>query len=267
MSCGPLHGIPTSIKDLFDVAGLPTTKGSLIYKDRIAQGYEYCVKRLLDAGIVHLGKTNTPEFGFLPTTENKLFGATPQSVGYRAHAGRLQRRRRRGRCRGPRADRAGQRRRRFDPHPGVVLRHLRDQADVRPRPAQRRRLVDLHAPWPNVPHRFRLRTHARCHAGPRARRSVLGLRLSGVIPRRSRPRRDWPARRLVGGSRLRARRSGSAGDLRTRRATLRGPRLRRRRGAPRLRQPECRPHLHHARRRRRRRLARSADRRTDGGGW
>ena len=37
----PLHGIPTSIKDLFDVAGLPTTKGSLIYKDRIAEGYEY----------------------------------------------------------------------------------------------------------------------------------------------------------------------------------------------------------------------------------
>ncbi|MBF6600746.1 MAG: amidase [Dehalococcoidia bacterium] len=72
----PLHGVPASIKDLFDVAGLPTTKGSLIYRDRIARGYEYSVKRLLDAGIVHLGKTNTPEFGFLPTTENPLFGAS-----------------------------------------------------------------------------------------------------------------------------------------------------------------------------------------------
>jgi Asp-tRNA(Asn)/Glu-tRNA(Gln) amidotransferase A subunit family amidase len=73
---GPLHGVPISIKDLFDVKGLPTTKGSLIYKDRVAQGYEIVVKRLLDAGSIHLGKTNTPEFGFIPTTENKLFGAT-----------------------------------------------------------------------------------------------------------------------------------------------------------------------------------------------
>jgi Asp-tRNA(Asn)/Glu-tRNA(Gln) amidotransferase A subunit family amidase len=73
---GPLHGVPLSIKDLFDVQGLPTTKGSLIYRDRIARGYEFSVKHLLDAGAVHLGKTNTPEFGMLPTTENPLFGPT-----------------------------------------------------------------------------------------------------------------------------------------------------------------------------------------------
>jgi aspartyl-tRNA(Asn)/glutamyl-tRNA(Gln) amidotransferase subunit A len=68
--------VPVSIKDLFDVKDLPTTKGSLIYKDRIATGYEFSVERLLGAGAVHLGKTNTPEFGFIPTTENELFGAT-----------------------------------------------------------------------------------------------------------------------------------------------------------------------------------------------
>jgi aspartyl-tRNA(Asn)/glutamyl-tRNA(Gln) amidotransferase subunit A len=73
---GPLHGVPVSIKDLFDVQGLPTTKGSLLYKDKIATGSEYSARRLLDAGGVHLGKTNTPEFGFIPTTENRLFGAT-----------------------------------------------------------------------------------------------------------------------------------------------------------------------------------------------
>lgn len=63
---GPLHGVPVSIKDLFDVKGLPTTKGSLVYRENIATGYEWAAKRLLDAGAVHLGKTNTPEFGFLP---------------------------------------------------------------------------------------------------------------------------------------------------------------------------------------------------------
>jgi Asp-tRNA(Asn)/Glu-tRNA(Gln) amidotransferase A subunit family amidase len=73
---GALHGVPVSIKDLFDVCGLPTTKGSLIYRDNIAKSDEYSAKRLIDAGGVHIGKTNTPEFGFVAQTQNLLFGAT-----------------------------------------------------------------------------------------------------------------------------------------------------------------------------------------------
>ena len=69
---GPLHGIPISIKDLQMTAGVRSTGGSLAYKDRVPDADSAVVERVLAAGAVVLGKTNTPEFGLLGATENRL---------------------------------------------------------------------------------------------------------------------------------------------------------------------------------------------------
>ncbi len=71
-SLGPLHGLPISIKDLQMTKGVKTTGGSLAYKDRIPDANAACVDRVLNAGAVMLGKTNTPEFGQLGACENRL---------------------------------------------------------------------------------------------------------------------------------------------------------------------------------------------------
>ena len=71
-----LNGIPTSIKDLMDIKGVRTTLGCKIYENNIAENDEIVVKRLKEAGAVILGKTNTPAFGHMPVTDNKIFGTT-----------------------------------------------------------------------------------------------------------------------------------------------------------------------------------------------
>ena len=69
---GPLHGLPVSVKDLELTKGIRTTSGSLAYKDRIPKEDSIVVERVKKAGGVILGKTNTPEFGLLGHTENRL---------------------------------------------------------------------------------------------------------------------------------------------------------------------------------------------------
>jgi len=73
---GLLHGIPTSIKDLMLTKGIRTTYGSLLHENFIPKEDEIVVKRLKRAGCVILGKTNTPEFGHVALTHNKIFGET-----------------------------------------------------------------------------------------------------------------------------------------------------------------------------------------------
>ena len=59
---GPLHGLPVAIKDIIDVAGLPTTCHSKILIDNIAKADAVCVSRLRGAGAIVLGKLSTHEF-------------------------------------------------------------------------------------------------------------------------------------------------------------------------------------------------------------
>ncbi|MGH3367548.1 MAG: amidase [Nocardioidaceae bacterium] len=59
----PLLGVPTAIKDLNLTAGVRTTFGSATYEDFVPELSDEVVLRLERAGLISLGKTNTPEFG------------------------------------------------------------------------------------------------------------------------------------------------------------------------------------------------------------
>jgi Asp-tRNA(Asn)/Glu-tRNA(Gln) amidotransferase A subunit family amidase len=72
---GPLRGVPYLIKDLNGhVAGLPTTNGVRLFADAVATRDSEFVTRLRQAGVVIVGKTNTPGFGTSTSTEPSLFG-------------------------------------------------------------------------------------------------------------------------------------------------------------------------------------------------
>jgi aspartyl-tRNA(Asn)/glutamyl-tRNA(Gln) amidotransferase subunit A len=73
---GPLHGVPVSIKDLIDVAGIPTRHGSAIFEDNVAAGDDVLVNRLRAAGAIVIGKATTPEFGVKGLTDGPSFGIT-----------------------------------------------------------------------------------------------------------------------------------------------------------------------------------------------
>jgi aspartyl-tRNA(Asn)/glutamyl-tRNA(Gln) amidotransferase subunit A len=70
---GPLHGIPVSVKDLVDVAGMDTTAGSAL-PPRHAVADAPIVRSLRDAGAIVIGKTNLHEFAFGTTGDETAFG-------------------------------------------------------------------------------------------------------------------------------------------------------------------------------------------------
>src|SRR5579884_2476821 len=73
---GPLHGVPVTIKDSFDMAGVPTTCGSRFFADLKASADATAVRRLRGAGAIPIGKTNCPEFLYNYETDNQIAGRT-----------------------------------------------------------------------------------------------------------------------------------------------------------------------------------------------
>ena len=84
---GVLHGLPIAIKDLADAKGLPTSQGSPIFADHIAQHDALTVARIRTAGAIIIGKTNTPEFGLGSHTFNPVFGTTRNPYDLNRSAG------------------------------------------------------------------------------------------------------------------------------------------------------------------------------------
>jgi Asp-tRNA(Asn)/Glu-tRNA(Gln) amidotransferase A subunit family amidase len=78
---GPLHGVPVAVKDLFDLAGTPTTAGSLIRAGRVVETSSTVVERLEAAGAIIVGKTRMSEFAYSPGSNNAHYGPTPDSGG------------------------------------------------------------------------------------------------------------------------------------------------------------------------------------------
>lgn len=75
-SWGPLHGLPMTIKDTLEVAGLPCTAGAPPLRDYVPRGNAPAVQRLLDAGAIVFGKTNVPLYAGDVQTFNKVYGTT-----------------------------------------------------------------------------------------------------------------------------------------------------------------------------------------------
>jgi aspartyl-tRNA(Asn)/glutamyl-tRNA(Gln) amidotransferase subunit A len=71
---GPLHGVPFTVKDSIDTAGVLTQRGSLIFKGRIPDTDATSVARMKKAGAILLAKTNLPEFSYSFETDNLLSG-------------------------------------------------------------------------------------------------------------------------------------------------------------------------------------------------
>jgi amidase len=84
---GALHGIPWAFKDLEPAVGFPWARGSPIFRNEWPVADSILVERLRTAGVVPIGKTNTPEFGMGSQTYNPVYGTTRNPYDARKTAG------------------------------------------------------------------------------------------------------------------------------------------------------------------------------------
>jgi amidase len=75
-SWGPLHGLPMTVKDVFEVVGMPATSGDPRLKNHIPNRNAVAVQRLVDAGAIILGKTNVPYHAMDIQSYNDIYGTT-----------------------------------------------------------------------------------------------------------------------------------------------------------------------------------------------
>lgn len=73
---GPLHGVPCTVKDSLDTAGVPTRRGSTLFAGHVPTEDATAVARFRAAGAIPLAKTNLPEFSYWTETDNLVTGRT-----------------------------------------------------------------------------------------------------------------------------------------------------------------------------------------------
>ena len=86
---GPLHGVPFTVKDSIDTAGVLTQRGSPIFRGRTPDADATSVARMKNAGGILLAKTNLPEFSYWIESDNLLSGRSNNPWNLDAHAGRV----------------------------------------------------------------------------------------------------------------------------------------------------------------------------------
>ena len=158
---GPLHGVPMTVKESFNIPGQPTTWGFPEFAGNVASEDAVVVARLRAAGAVIFGKTNVPMALADFQSYNDVYGTTNNPWDLDPGRGRLVGRLGRRAGRRPDGPRVRQRHRRQHPQPGRVQRRVRPQADVRHRAqagpdaerAARQRGADLgrSGRWPAPP--------------------------------------------------------------------------------------------------------------------